>query len=159
MEAILYITGGIALLALAWLFISLSRTVSAVKDLLRDVRSDLSIIVETVTDIKSQVLPILGNVNSIASNITTISNGIQAQMVTIQETIDDALDVVRGTIDDLERLKDEVVSSVEGPIQLVRTTANGTIGAIGKVVTILSRFVGKKADREPRSPRNGQAEA
>src|ERR1700751_1374804 len=116
MEIILYITGGIALLALAWLFISLSSTIRSVRLLLVEVRGDLSVAVETVNEVKSQVLPILGNVNSITANVTNITSGLQAQMIEVHETIDDALNVIRGTIDDIERLKDEVVSTVEGPV-------------------------------------------
>ena len=41
MEIILYITGGIALLALSWLFISIASTVRSVKDVLMEVRRDL----------------------------------------------------------------------------------------------------------------------
>src|SRR5437763_16604960 len=116
MEVILYITGGIALLALAWLFISLARAVSGIQPLLAEVRSDVHSMVGVVDDIKSQILPILNNVDGITSNVkgitgnvNSITTGLQDQMIGVHETIDDALNVIRGTLDDLERLKNDVV--------------------------------------------------
>jgi hypothetical protein len=144
MEIILYITGGIALLALAWLFFSLASTISAVKQILTDARADLATVVATVNDVKTEVMPILGNVNGITSNINSITNGLQTQMISVHETIDDTLDVVRGTIDDLERLKDELVATVEGPMSLVKSTTDGAVGAVFKGFGLLRRVFGAR---------------
>jgi uncharacterized protein YoxC len=161
MEIILYITGGIALLALAWLFISLASTISAVKQILTDVRGDLATVVATVDDLKTEVMPILGNVNGITSNINSITNGLQTQMISVHETIDDTLDVVRGTIDDIERLKDQLVATVEGPVSLVKTTTDGAVGAVFKGVGLLRRLMGggKSSKRYRNSSNPGRSDS
>ncbi|MDP4197950.1 MAG: hypothetical protein Q8922_14475 [Bacteroidota bacterium] len=151
MEIILYITGGIALLALAWLFISLANAVSTVKLLLGEVRGDVAEIVTTITEVKAQVLPILGNVNEITSNVTAITGNVEKQLLHIQETINDALDVVRGTLDDVERLKDEIVSTVEGPVTLMRDATGGALGAVAAGLRLVGKLVGKN-----RSSSNGR---
>jgi methyl-accepting chemotaxis protein len=144
MEIILYVTGGLALLALAWLFISLANTVSAVKVLLGDVRGDVAQMVSTVNEVKDQVVPILSNVNQITSNVTGMTANIEKQLIHVQETIDDALDIVRGTLDDVERIKDQVVSTVEGPVSLVHDVSDGALGAIAAGLRMVKKFVGKK---------------
>ncbi len=161
MEIILYITGGIALLALAWLFIATARTVSGVKDMLQEAREDLRTVIASVEEVKTKALPILGNVTNITDNVTTITgnvssitDGVRNQMVGVHKTVDDALDVVRGTLDDIERLKNEVVATVEGPVTLVRDTSGGVVSTAIKVISILAKLV--KAVRTP--SRNGQAE-
>jgi uncharacterized protein YoxC len=147
MEAILYITGGIALLALAWLFISLARTVSGVKSMLEEVQGDLHTAVTAVDEIKASVVPILGNVTNITSNVSTITSnvsnittGVQNQMIGVHETIDDALDVIRGSLDDLERLKNNIVNTVEGPVSLLRDTAGGALGVISAISRVVRKF-------------------
>ena len=149
MEIILYITGGIALLALAWLFISLSMAIASLRMLYSDMRGDFAVIVETIKEVRSQVLPILGNVNSITTNVTNITSGLQAQMIGIHETIDDALNVLRGTLDDVERLKDEVIATVEGPISLARSATGGAVGVLFKGIKILNKVLGGKKKSEP----------
>ena len=144
MEIILYITGGIALLALSWLFISIASTVRSVKDVLIEVRRDLATIVSSVDEIKTQALPILNNVGGITANVNSITGTVQGQMETIKETIDDALNVIRGTLEDLERLKDDVVATVEGPVSLARSATGGAVGAAAKVVNVLWKFFGNK---------------
>ena len=161
MAIILYITGGIALLALAWLFISLASTFKAVKDVVVEVRGDLSTVLQTVEEVKAEILPILGNVNNITANVTSITNGLQTQMISVHETIDDTLDVVRGTIDDIERLKNQLVATVEGPVALARATTEGTVGTIFKGVGLISKFFSKKNTDTYAStrPTNGTAES
>ena len=154
MEIILYITGGIALLALAWLFIALGRTISGVKDVLDEARTDLRTIVNDVDDIKTNVIPILNNVTNITGNVSSITDGVRNQMVGVHQTVDDALDVIRGTLDDLERLKNEVVATVEGPVTLVRETSGGVVSTAIKLVSTIAKLV--KAVRKPSM--NGQAE-
>jgi len=151
MEIILYITGGIALLALSWLFLSIASTVRSLKDVLMEVRRDLATIVNTVDEIKTQALPILNNVSGITSNVNSITGTVQGQMETIKETIDDALTVIRGTLEDLERLKDDVVATVEGPVSLARSATGGAVGAATKVVSVLWKFFGNKK-------KNGQSD-
>jgi uncharacterized protein YoxC len=144
MELILYITGGVALLALAWLFVSVSNAVSAIKPYLDEVRGDLAQMVMAVNEVKAEVLPILSNVNEITSSVSGITGNVEKQLLHVHETIDDALDVVRGTIDDIERLKDQVVATVEGPVTLVRDATGGALGAVLAGIRIFRRFAGKQ---------------
>ncbi len=144
MEIILYITGGIALLALGWLFIAIAKAVSAIKPYLDEVRGDLAQMVTAVNEVKAEVLPILGNVNQITSHVSEITGNVEKQLIHVHETIEDALDIVRGTLDDVERLKDQVVATVEGPVTLMRDATGGALGAILTGLKIVRRFTGKK---------------
>jgi uncharacterized protein YoxC len=154
METILYITGGIALLALAWLFISLARTITGVHALLAEAESDLHTAVAAVDEIRAGVMPILSNVRTITGSVSDIASGVQRQMVGVHETIDDALDVIRGTLDDVERLKDNVVATVEGPVTMVRETANGAIGTVLRIANVILKLVGNRKKKSY----NGRAE-
>ena len=140
MENILYITGGIALLSLAWLFFSLSNTLKTVHSVLTESRRDLHEITGDVREIKDKALPILDSASQLAIRANAIADGVQSQMVSIQETVDVTLDVVRGTIDDVERLKNDVVGIVEAPLHLARTTSNGAIGTVAKGVSLLAKI-------------------
>jgi uncharacterized protein YoxC len=160
MELILYITGGIALLALAWLFILMARTIGQVQPILTEFIGDLSTIVTTVDDLKTQVTPILenmagisSNVKGITSNVNHITTGLQNQMIGVHETIDDALDIVRGTLDDIARLKDDVVATVAVPVSVARSATTGAIGTSIKVANILWKLFGNRKKRSM----NGQA--
>jgi uncharacterized protein YoxC len=155
MEAILYIAGGIALLALAWFFISLASTVKTLQTVLKDTGASLNVVTQDITDIKNQVVPILSNVNDITIKANSIAAGVQAQMLSIHETIDDTLDVLRGTVDDVERLKDELVATVSGPVQLVRASADGAVGAIMTSLNFIKRIIGgKSGGRSTSNPRS-----
>jgi uncharacterized protein YoxC len=160
MEIILYITGGIALLAFAWLFIALAKMIQGVQPLLTEFIRDMSTIVTTVDQLKTQVTPILenmagisSNVKGITSNVNSITTGLQNQMIGVHETIDDALDIVRGTLDDIERLKDDVVATVAVPVSVARSATTGAIGTSIKVANILWKLFGNRK----RSSVNGQA--
>ena len=155
METILYITGGIALLAMAWLFISLAKALQGMQGMMTQLESDLHTAVMAAEDIRAGMMPILGNMAHITANVSKITSGVQNQMVGVHETIDDALDVIRGTIDDVERLKNEVVATVEGPITMVRDTANGAFGTAARVVSLVLKLVG---NRKRKSSMNGRAE-
>ncbi len=148
METILYITGGIALLALAWLFISLARAISGMQIMLAEFESDFHTAAAAADEIRAGVMPILDNVTHITANVSKITNGVQNQMVGVHETIDDALDVIRGTLDDVERLKNNVVATVDGPISLVRETASGAIGTVLRVINVISKLTGKRTKKK-----------
>ena len=151
MELILYITGGIALLALAWLLILIAKTIGKVQPVVTELLVDLRSIVVTVDELKVQVTPVLENmahistnVKGITSDVNHITTGLQNQMTGVHETIDDALDIVRGTLDDIERLKDDVVATVAGPVMMARSATNGAIGTGIKVVNILWKLFGNR---------------
>ena len=168
MEIILYITGGVALLALAWLFLAAARAISGIKDLVSEARTDVHTVVVAAEEVKEKILPILGNVTNITDNVTTITgnvstitgnvstitDGVRGQMVGVQKTIDDALDVVRGTLDNIERLKNEVVATVEGPVMLVRDTSGGLVSTAFKAISAIAKLV--KSVKHPSM--NGHAE-
>jgi hypothetical protein len=161
METILYITGGIALLALAWLFIALTKALKGAQDLLLQLETDFHTAAMAADEIRAGVMPIIGNMTAITSNVTSITanvskitSGVQNQMVGVHETIDDALDVIRGTLDDVERVKNEVVATVEGPITLVRETANGAFGTGLRIANLILKLVG---NRKKKSSMNGRA--
>jgi phage-related protein len=160
METILYITGGIALLALAWLFIALTKALKGMQSMVAQLETDFHTAAMAADEIRTGMMPILGNLTAITSNVTNITHnvskiisGVQNQMVGVHETIDDALDVIRGTIDDIERVKNEVVATVEGPITMVRETANGAFGTAARVVSLVLKLVG---NRKKKSSMNGR---
>ena len=162
METILYITGGIALLALAWLFVALARAISGMQEMLGQLEDDFHTAAAAADEIRAGVMPILGNMAQVTGNMTHISgsvrdiaSGVQNQMVGVHETIDDALDVIRGTLDDVERVKNEVVATVEGPITLVRETANGAFGTGLRVANLILKLVG---NRRKKTSVNGRAD-
>lgn len=164
MEIILYITGGIALLALAWLFISLANTVKTAQGVLKEsqvmiteARTDIHTLTETVTELKTQVVPILGNVNELTYKVNTLADGVQSQLDSIRDTVDDTLDVVRGTIDDVERIKNELVATVEGPVRLVQTSVGGAVGAIRTGVNLIKKIVGGSNKSNPKTSTDGSA--
>jgi hypothetical protein len=161
METILYITGGIALLALAWLFYSLTLSLKGMQSMLNQLETDFHTAAVAADEIRAGMMPILGNMAAITSNVTNITenvskitSGVQNQMIGVHETIDDALDVIRGTLDDVERLKNEVVATVEGPVTLVRETANGAFGTALRVANVILKLVG---NRKKKSSMNGRA--
>jgi uncharacterized protein YoxC len=150
MDSILYITGGIALLALAWLLVLIAKTIVKIQPVVTELLVDLRTIVTTVDELKRQMTPVLDNmahistnVKGITSNVHNITTGVQNQMIGVHETIDDALDI-RGTLDDIERLKDDVVATVAGPVKVARTATNGAIGTGIKVVNILWKLFGNR---------------
>ena len=151
MELILYITGGIALLALAWLLILIAKAIGKIQPVVTELLVDLRSIVVTVDELKVQMTPVLENmahistnVKGITSDVNHITTGLQNQMTGVHETIDDALDIVRGTLDDIERLKDDVVATVAGPVMMARSATNGAIGTGIKVVNILWKLFGNR---------------
>jgi uncharacterized protein YoxC len=159
MELILYITGGIALLALAWLLILIAKTIGKVEPVVTELLIDLRTIVVTVDELKVKMTPVLDdmahislNVKGITSNVNNITTGLQNQMIGVHETIDDALDIVRGTLDDIERLKDDVVATVAGPVKMARSATNGAIGTGIKVFNILYKLFDS---RKKKSSMNG----
>ncbi len=149
MENILYITGGIALIAFAWLMLSLAQTMKSAQIAIVEARQDLHDFQSDVHEMKVKAMPILDNLQQLTIRANFIADSVQSQMVTIQETVDDTLDVVRGTIDDVERLKNEVVGIVEGPLRIARSTSNGAVGTIAKGVTLLAKlFAARKNGKE-----------
>lgn len=155
MEIILYITGGLALLAVTYFLITLTATVKTLDRVLLDsqimiaeARNDVQKVIATVDQLKSQVVPIMANVNEITAKVNVITDGVQKQMVNVHATVEDTLDVVRGTIDDIERIKNELVGTVEAPVKLVRSSTQGAVGAIMAAVGMIRKVMGGSSDGE-----------
>jgi uncharacterized protein YoxC len=149
MEIVLYIAGAVACLALTYFLITLTATVRTLDKVLLDsqvmiaeARQDVQKVVATVDQLKSQIMPIMANVNDITFKVNTITDGVQKQMVNVHATVEDTLDVVRGTIDDVERIKNELVGTVEAPVKLVRTSMQGSVGAIMGAVGLIKKLMG-----------------
>ncbi len=155
MENILYVTGGIAFLAVAWTMTYLIKTLQTAQKVMLEARGDLHEFKGDVRELKIKVLPILDSVSQLTVRVNSIADNVQSQMVSIQETVDDTLDVVRGTIDDVERLKNEVVGIIEGPLRVIHSTSDGAIGTVTKGVTLLTKlFANRKTGKESESPRS-----
>ncbi|MEO6938748.1 MAG: hypothetical protein ABI444_01190, partial [Candidatus Kapaibacterium sp.] len=92
---------------------------------------------------KTQTLPVLSDLRDLTLKANAIADGVQSQMVNIHSVIDGALDVVRGTIDDAERLKNDVVDLVQGPISLVKSSSASTIGLAIKGMNLLTKLLNK----------------
>lgn len=149
MEIVLYIAGAIACLALTYFLITLTATVRTLDKVLLDsqimiaeARQDVQKVIATVDQLKSQVMPIMANVNDITFKVNSITDGVQKQMINVHATVEDTLDVVRGTIDDVERIKNELVGTVEAPVKLVRTSMQGSVGAIMGAVGLIKKLIG-----------------
>jgi uncharacterized protein YoxC len=149
MEIVLYIAGAVACLALTYFLITLTATVRTLDKVLLDsqvmiaeARQDVQRVMGTVDQLKSQIMPIMSNVNDITFKVNTITDGVQKQMVNVHATVEDTLDVVRGTIDDVERIKNELVGTVEAPVKLVRTSMQGSVGAIMGAVGLIKKLMG-----------------
>jgi uncharacterized protein YoxC len=143
METILYLCGGIALLALTYLFITISAAVKSADLSLKQVGNDFHALASDVSELKTQTLPVLSDLRDLTLKANAIADGVQSQMVNIHSVIDGALDVVRGTIDDAERLKNDVVDLVQGPISLVKSSSASTIGLAIKGMNLLTKLLNK----------------
>jgi uncharacterized protein YoxC len=144
MEIILYIAGGIALLALAWLLYSLTNTLKVLQKVMIDAMQDVHEFTRDMHTMTEQVAPILENVRSLTVKTNSIVDGVQSQIVSIQSTVDDTLDVVRGTIDDIERLKNEVVDIVEAPLRSARGVSTGVASVVLKGAGLLVNLFGNR---------------
>ena len=144
MEIILYITGGIALLSVSWLMISIVGAMKRAETVLAESQKDFHSLTADVAQMKSEILPVLQGINDFTKRANSIADSVQSQIMSIQETVDDTLDVVRGTIDDVERIKNEVVEIVEGPLRIARSSTVTTASAIVKGLSLISGLLGAR---------------
>src|SRR5674476_697735 len=121
MEIILYITGGVALLAMAWLFISIAKSVAAIKPYLDEVRGDLAQMVTAVNEVKAEVLPILGNVNQITSHVSEITGNVEKQLIHVAGNF---RNVGRNLVDIPENRENLCLDLVHGRDHLCEIPAN-----------------------------------
>ncbi|MEP7235478.1 MAG: hypothetical protein ABI778_09305 [Ignavibacteriota bacterium] len=150
MDIALYILSMIALVALLWLIIIAIRTfhsadklISDSTTILGDIKKDITQMTSDVTILRIHAVPVLDNVAEITKNIATITDGIAPRVEAIYETVDDTLNVVRGALDDIERIKDSVVATIESPLNLVRKTSTGVVGTVIKGIGVVRDLIGE----------------
>jgi uncharacterized protein YoxC len=149
MEIVLYSAGAVALVMITVFLIRAMRTLGEFDSLLRKThetmevaRKDLDQMTGDITQIRTSLVPILTNMADVTQRLSVISEGLQARIDGIYDTIDDAVDVARGTIDDIERIKDNVVAAIDAPISAAREKAEGIVSTIVKGVGLVKDVIG-----------------
>jgi ABC-type transporter Mla subunit MlaD len=144
MELVLYILGALVLIGLIVLIVRSMRTLGNVDALLREsqflmeeTRKDLGRIADDVSELKSHALPVIDNISNISNRVASISEGLHARIDDIYGTLDDALDVAHGAIEDIERIKGNVVATIDAPLSAVRHTSEGLVSGIIKGVSLV----------------------
>jgi uncharacterized protein YoxC len=148
METVLYIAGAAALIALTALLFRLWKTLSEIDLLLRnsqiwmdETRKGMMMIADDVHDMKSRMVPVINTLSDITARTAVLTEGLQSRVDTIYETIDDALDVARGAIDDIDRIKNEIVATVQAPIHAARQGSEGLVSTIVKGVGFVKEII------------------
>src|SRR5579872_5333717 len=148
MEIVLYILGAIVLVALLWFIVNAVRALQTAemffadsKVMLEDIKKDVSQMASEVTVLRIHAVPVLDNVAHITKHISGITEGLAPRVEAIYDTVDDTLNVVRGALDDVERIKDSVVQTIETPLNAVRKTSTGVVGTIIKGVGVVRELI------------------
>jgi hypothetical protein len=148
METVLYIVAVVTLLVFVWFLFRAARTLTDLSAVLKqadtvleDVRRDANQAANEITTIRMHMVPVIDSVAEVAQRAARISEGITPRVEAMYGTIDDALDVAHGVIEDVERIKDDVVSTIESPLKLVRNTSNGIGSTIIKGVNLVREIV------------------
>jgi len=149
MEIALYITASLALVALAVFLFRMTKTVATLdtvlgeaKLLMQESKKDIGQISSDISQIKMHLLPVIDNLAEVSQRVSTIAEGLESRIDGIYDTIDDTLDVVRGALDDAERIKSNVVSSIEKPLATLRDVAgSGTVSSVLKGITLIKEIV------------------
>ncbi|HYM19377.1 MAG TPA: hypothetical protein VEW28_00060 [Candidatus Kapabacteria bacterium] len=148
METVLYIAAIAALLVFMWFLLRAARTLGEVsivlqrsQPMLDDVRKSATQVAADVALMRMQILPVIDSVSEITSRASRITEGLTPRVEALYDTIDDALDVAHGVIDDVERIKTEVVDTIESPLKVVRHTSNGLGSTIIKGFNLVRELV------------------
>ncbi len=149
MELVLYILGALALVALIVFIVRAMRTLGNLDAVLREsqylmqeTKKDIDSISSDVNEMKRHFLPVVDNIANITSRVASMSEGLHARIDDIYGTLDDALDVAHGAIEDIERIKGNVVATIDAPLSAVRNTTVGIVGGIVKGVAIVKDLIG-----------------
>jgi uncharacterized protein YoxC len=150
MEIVLYILGAIVLVALLWFIVNAVRTLQTAEKffsdsqvMLQDIKKDVSQMAGEVTVLRIHAVPVLDNVTEITKHVSGITEGLAPRVEAIYETVDDTLNVVRGALDDVERIKDSVVQTIESPLNAVRRTTVGVVGTVFKGIGVIRELIGE----------------
>lgn len=149
MELALYILGGIALIAFTLLMLRAMRTLGNLDSLMREAqhllqeaKQDIDSISDDVKEMKTHFIPVIDNIADVTTRIASITEGLHTRMDDVYRTLDDALDVAHGAIEDVERIKDNVVATIDAPLTAVRNTTVGIVGGLIKGVSIAKDIIG-----------------
>lgn len=148
MELVLYILGALALVALIVFIARAMRTLSNVDSLLREsqflmeeTRKDLGRIAADVNEMKTHALPVIDNIANVTGRVSAMSEGLHARIDDIYGTLDDALDVAHGAIEDIERIKGNVVATIDAPLSAVRHTSEGLVSGLIKGASLVKDLI------------------
>lgn len=149
MDIVLYILGGVALIAFTLLMLRAMRTLGQMDSLMREsqhllqeAKQDLDSISSDVKEMKVHFIPVIDNIAEVTGHIASMTDGLRSRMDDVYRTLDDALDVAHGAIEDVERIKDNVVATIDAPLSAVRNTTVGLVGGIIKGVSIVKDLIG-----------------
>jgi hypothetical protein len=88
------------------------------------------------------LIPVIDNIADVSQRISSIAEGLESRIDGIYDTIDDTLDVVRGALDDAERIKENVVTSIEKPLATLReSTSGGTVSSVLKGINLIREII------------------
>lgn len=148
MELVLYILGALALVALIVFIARAMRTLGNVDSLLREsqflmeeTRKDLGRIAADVNEMKTHALPVIDNIANVTGRVASMSEGLHARIDDIYGTLDDALDVAHGAIEDIERIKGNVVATIDAPLSAVRHTSEGLVSGLIKGASLVKDLI------------------
>src|SRR5262245_60238631 len=112
MDIALSIVGLIALAVLIWFLITAARSVQSASQSLE--RTDAAVqamkgnfeqITNDISAVKTHLIPAIDNITELTENITNITEGLKPRVDAIYHTVDDALDIAHGVLEDVERIK------------------------------------------------------
>jgi archaellum component FlaC len=104
---------------------------------MEETRKDIGKISDDVNEMKTHFLPVIDNVAEVTRRAAVLSEGLQVRIDEIYATVDDALDVAHGAIEDIERIKSDVVATIDAPLSAVRNTSQGLVTGIVKGITVV----------------------
>ena len=150
MEIALSILGMIALVAfIIFIFVAI-RSLRTVDDFLlraetelEEIKKDINQMTSEVAVIRIHAIPVLDNIAEISQRVSGITEGLAPRVEAIYDTVDDTLNVVRGALDDVERIKESIVETIETPINAVRRTSTGIVGTVVKGVGVVRDLIGE----------------
>lgn len=150
MDIVLYILGAIVLVALLWFIVTAVRALQRAeiffadsKVLLEDIKKDIDQMTGEVTVLRIHAVPVLDHVADISKHVSGITEGLAPRVEAIYDTVDDTLNIVRGALDDVERIKDSVVQTIETPLNAVRRTTTGVVGTVFKGISVIRELIGE----------------
>lgn len=147
MEIALYIAAILALVVLSAFLVRLMRTMGAMDTalgeaslLMQESKKDLAQISSDISQIRMHLVPVIDNLADVSQRMSSLAEGLESRIDGFYDTIDDTLDVVRGALDDAERIKETVVSTIERPLASLQSEG-GTISSILKGITLIRDIV------------------